>query len=104
MGQYFCDTPSKFSKGGIDKDSPTSCDLTFKHISYCDLFDFSNGVPEGLSFEKNDASCYFSNPDLGLILSNTDFCPIPSWIALMHQISNFINFIQVKNLEGLRCW
>jgi len=82
LQNYFCDSITAFSENGIDKDSETSCDPTFTNIAYCDLFDFSNGSPEGYTMPSDDAIQHFSNPNLGVFFTHADYCPIPAILKL----------------------
>jgi len=82
LQNYFCDSITAFSEDGIDKDSETTCDPTFTNIAYCDLFDFSNGSPEGYTTPSADAIQHFNNPNLGVLFTHADYCPIPAILKL----------------------
>jgi hypothetical protein len=73
---FFCDSVSRFDDSGIDKSTQTQCNPAHTHVAFCDLFDFSNGVPDG--FPQPDVSRvnHFSNPNIGSLFSRGDFCPI----------------------------
>jgi len=79
---YFCDSVTKFSEDGIDSSSETTCDPSFSHVAYCDLFDFSGGSPRGYSEPSEDAIQYFSNQDLGVVFTRGDYCPIPTLLKI----------------------
>ena len=86
---YFCDSITKFSESGIDSDSETTCDPTFTNIAYCDLFDFSNGAPEQYSLPSDDAIQHFNNPNLGVLFTHADYCPLPAIQKLDCTASNY---------------
>ena len=86
---YFCDSITKFSEGGIDKGSETTCDPTFTSIAYCDLFDFTNGAPEGYALPSDQAIQHFNNPNLGVLFTHADYCPVPAIQKLDCTASNY---------------
>lgn len=75
---FFCDITTKFSATGIDSSSDTTCDPTGTHVAFCDLFDFSSSIPSGFPTPTNTSIQYFENPDLGVLFTHADYCPVPA--------------------------
>ena len=103
---FFCDSVSHFDEISIDKSTQTQCNPAHTHIAFCDLFDFSKGVPD--HFPQPDVSRvnHFSNPNIGSLFSRGDFCPIVNLHSVNCKIpsESGYNILNQKYGESSNCF